>query len=384
MTSVPEQIEDLPGQPGLADHGVLLRLSGCDQDGGSVSVRWKSYTTSAHGSCLRWEFPWFTMDCGYAVSGRMQLWRHLHDNWGRWQGVLLSSGLEPDDHMGQSRFALQRAEGKEPLAAEAGQEHWTTTAGFLALLADWRHSRRAYSVRERIGDLGRLFLERCVSGAKAKALAKLEPAVEDTSACTIEPVVQGRCVCLQKALRQGHGDGPIASPQHLLYRKVVVLSTLRACLAVRGWLRRCLQELATEVEERTHVWGDFNWHTGPDAHIVMPGGKRRRVDFHVKQAAIKGAILSGKHPTPAAASRAMDGCDASQGYKWMVSEVAAYRAQSLLNFRKQQVLAIAIDAGRIGKPAKELLVGFVSCTGAGFHGALPPQVLGKGSLLLQG
>lgn len=101
---------------------------------------------------------------------------------------------------------------------------------------------------------------------------------------------------------------------------------------------------------------------------------RRRIDHHLKQYAIKSVVTSGAFASSAAATRSLDGCCPSQGARWVSAEIAAYRAECGVCFKDAQVIGISVDAGRIGKPAKELFIGFASCSREGLHAALPPQV----------
>ena len=68
--------------------------------------------------------------------------------------------------------------------------------------------------------------------------------------------------------------------------------------------------------------------------------------------------------------------NSSQAVKWMRSEMSAYRAESLLRFRdeKAQVLALALDGCRLGRPSKELLLGVLSAPALRTHMVMPPPV----------
>jgi len=66
------------------------------------------------------------------------------------------------------------------------------------------------------------------------------------------------------------------------------------------------------------------------------------------------------------------GVDQSQGIRLAGGELAALRATSHLTFRKGS-LCLAMDASRVGKPGKEILLGALSVPQVGAHVGLPPQ-----------
>ena len=373
------EIADTPGPRGDTVNGVLLRLTGCTVDGETISTRWKAYTPvglPAGSTALRWDFPWILDDVGYKDSKHTQGHRHIKDNWPRWKATVLSSGLDPSTDLGESEYALKRGS-TSASASTTGQEYWASTAGLLALLADWAQSRRTVQVRDSNCLLLRLLLERGLSGEEARRLATLRPLAAELGLCTKEPVVDGQCQCLRTMLRTLPADVGMY-PQALISLLLRHLSGARACEPVKAWFARFLKQAAGAVEDSCDEWGDFTWHHSSDVHLTTATGKRRRVDFHVKQYCVKEAVQNGSYNTSAAACKAIDGMDASQGQRWIASELAAYRAEGVHRWWNVQILSVAIDAGRLGKPGKELLVGFASCVATGAHGILPPQALHRG------
>lgn len=88
--------------------------------------------------------------------------------------------------------------------------------------------------------------------------------------------------------------------------------------------------------------------------------KRRRIDSHVRMMTVSQGALDRELPTCAEAARA-HGISRQEGLKLMQSEVAAMRAVAHLSVQGSQAFAVTIDAARFGKPAREMLLGALSC-----------------------
>lgn len=355
---------------------MLLQCSGVDSSGSVVSFKWKAY--EPHGGDLafrlRWELRWFLQDCCYEEAGSKRLWRHISDNFARWQAALESSGLPAGAHLGLSRHALSKKVGREADVASAEQEHWTSTPGLISLLADWSKGRRQVRVRERVRLLGRLLFERTLSLDVCLQVTKLRLSDLELRACQEQPVdMENRCFCMQQVLL-GESSWPEASsPQDAVFLKLSALSAGKACVAVRRLLFRCVQLVSEAIESSPTEWGESQWHRSGSAHLQSLC-KRRRIDFHVKQFAMQVAVADQSAPTVAAAVRQLDSCDGAQGLRWIQCELASYRASTCLSFRSlARSFSVAVDATRIGKPAKEVIIGFVSSGDR--HGVLPPQAL---------
>lgn len=307
----------------------------------------------------------------------MPTWKTIKDNWGRWAGILISSDIELESNMGMSSNALKHSSpDKMDRVDGAGQEHRTSTVGLLSLLADWVRSRRAHEVRQRVDLIGRLFLERCLDRNAAARIGDAGALADGAPVCEVAPVIDGRCRCMQRLVGSLPPRKASGSPQHHVFLKIRALAEARVCPASRHWLAMVLQEVATAVDQNIPEWADFQWQHSAEAHVATPTGKRRRVDFHLKQYAIKHAVTSGACASSSAATRSLEGCCPSQAARWITSEIAAYRAECCLCFKDTQVIGVSVDAGRIGKPATELLVGFMASSREGLHAALPPQAPG--------
>ena len=55
--------------------------------------------------------------------------------------------------------------------------------------------------------------------------------------------------------------------------------------------------------------------------------------------------------------------------------MAGYRVASRIALKDVQVISVVVDVARLGKPAKEWILGFAGNVGLGKHVSMPPQVL---------
>lgn len=180
------------------------------------------------------------------------------------------------------------------------------------------------------------------------------------------------CDCIWTMLSLEKPEPHDHCPQDFMYRQVAHLSTFAGCESIKAWAALRLRELQKLVDARARVWGNPHWHEADMARRnESSSGKRRRTDFHVKQRVV-GACT--KQASIGASAKALGDIPSSVACKWRHSEMAAYRATTLLKLLPQDSLAITIDATRIGKPARELLLGMASCAKSGVHCVLPPQV----------
>lgn len=116
----------------------------------------------------------------------------------------------------------------------------------------------------------------------------------------------------------------------------------------------------------------MEWEKGAAAHLAGQV-KRRRIDYHVKQYVVRDSVRSGAQASSSSATRSLSGVHASTGVRWTQGELAAFRATCRLSFNSHMSLGLTVDATRLGKPAKEILCGYITNPGAQRHAALLPQ-----------
>lgn len=146
------------------------------------------------------------------------------------------------------------------------------------------------------------------------------------------------------------------------------------CAAVRAHLNALTGRISSEIELVWGDWGEGNWERSSSAQCA--GFQRnRRADYHLKQFVLHGSRLEGRTTTVGQAVCSIDAASRSSGVGWVEHELSAYRASCLLTFRESQCFAVCVDGARVGRPARELLLGFLSGPRADKHCALPPQAL---------
>ena len=265
------------------------------------------------------------------------------------------------DHIGKSRQALAAASVKSDEAAaalqSAEQDHWVSTEGLLCLLFTWMRTRRQVVVRRNINFLISLLFETCLTSDACDRIFDEElPGAIFTEACA-STADDGVCTCIRDLWQpQMSGD---ASPQQRLFELMTKLMSAPACCRARSTAAVYLRRVAASIEASAHSWGDFEWHATNDAHLHSRS-KRRRIDAHVRQYAIAGAQAQGKSTNTPNAVKQLSGVDASQGHRWVLKENSSMRAECLLRFNKVRSVAVAADASRIGKPAKDWLIGAIA------------------------
>lgn len=355
-----------------ARRGVLLHVAGVLDRGDALRTSLKCW--AAQGS-LRWELRRLLPASGWKETRHRHLSKALKDMWTEWEALAWSMGLYPHEHLGKSRRAIAgeaRQQGRGEVEGE--HEFWVSTTMLLLLFVHLRGQKRRPQGRVLARELGRLFVELCVPASSLQGFDEWVPPQDVARLCSKDPKVDGFCACLQRASSEGsrlvRGE---QSPQNHQMNVLRYLFELRECRALREWASLLVKRLSAVVDMSVRDWGDFHWHQTPAAACkgLMRG---RRVDQHAKMLVLESAVQDGKTATLGQAAKAMYSVRSGQAVKWCALEMAAYRATCLLTFSRSQTLAIAFDAARIGKPAKELIVGILSDPLANKHCVLPPQV----------
>ena len=87
--------------------GALCHVSGTTARGEHVVASWKCWSRAVGDSGLRWELRRIAPSCGFSDKSKYTaVSSQISWNWSRWEAVLRSSGLQPEEHIGQSRRAL--------------------------------------------------------------------------------------------------------------------------------------------------------------------------------------------------------------------------------------------------------------------------------------
>lgn len=367
---------------GTADcrRGVVLYVQATLPDGECVNVQWKAHSIGTRPQTdpesLRWEVRRFAPSLGFAETSKRKLWTVIAENWSKWRSFILMCGFKMEEHCGRSKHALvkQVAEVSAEELAMAEQEYWVSTEALLCMLLHLPSHRRSLSERVRCTLVAKAFFVATLPPGSLGDLCHWSVAAGAKAACQRFADSDNVCECLQKCI--GDPSLPDAStmpPQHFVHMKAMKLAQAFPCPAAVVALKMLLERLAALIVANHMSWGDHEWHRGQHA-IVQGFAKKRRVDYHVKQYVVVESVQSGQLPSSSLAARGLAGVAPNSAVKWRGVEMSAYRAACLLSFCKDMSISLAVDASRLGRPAREVLAGFVACEGKQMVVALPPQV----------
>lgn len=181
-------------------------------------------------------------------------------------------------------------------------------------------------------------------------------------------------MCMQAISVAGHAVDPASSvPQHFIFAKMEALAAALPCRAALRRLRDLVSFVAGCAHANFEEWGDFDWHESGHA-MLQAQCKRRRVDFHVRQVVVAGAMQPKSASTRGQAARSISGSVASCDIKWRATEMVAYRASTRMTFKETHSVSLTVDALRLVRPGREVMVGSGYDFEHGLHAVLPPQV----------
>eukprot|EP00971_Amphidinium_carterae_P349121 6490854-Amphidinium_carterae.2 len=349
-----------------ASLGVICSFGGSSA-GELLNVTWKAFL---HAGVIKWEIGVIIPDCDAAGDWQTKkLYKVIGNEWSRWERYMNEAGLSLEHVMGKSHESLRRANASPSVLASSCQEHWFSTVGLLCYLSS-QASRANMEKRERCRDLLQLFLQRCCSGGVIGTL--LEEADESQRSRCSKQVLDGRCLCFQVFLQRCQQHAVLAGDAGKLAEKLVALSVVTSCEALRAHLRHCFECLADAIDQNIHVWGSGGWHQSQAAGLVKVAHRKRK-DEHVRQF-VASAHAQGRFASHSVAAAAVDHLDSKTAREWVQRELVGYMSHLQTTFCGVGHLSLAFDCSRVGHPAVELLVILVSDGHGLLHGLLPPQV----------
>lgn len=257
----------------------------------------------------------------------------------------------------------------------AEQEFWMNTAAVLAMLLHWSEIRRKRDDRSPAAALLKALVADCLPVPAVESIAPLELLESERTRCMEgAPDGQSCCACWQRrVLKEGEsGAFNAASPQERVSGILKTLFHHRSCPSISARCSRLVLQVAAAVEQSVESWGCFDWQFSSQA-VYHGAARSRRIDPHLKQFAVSGAIAEGRVKTVGQATKAIGMSSSSTPVQWSHSELAAYRASSLLSFGESQYICVAVDGARVGKPAKELIFGVLSSPAQNRSCIMPPQ-----------
>lgn len=365
------------------DRGVLLSFRATLPDGQHVSTSWKAHTPPGAGgsanSTFRWELRRVLRALGLVETKWRKMWAIINEGWVKWQAFGLMCGYVPGEHMGRSRHSLLKS-AKPVDAAEvdaAEQEFWDSTEILLCMVSCLLGTRRRVSDRDRATVVGARFFEATLQVADVEALAMWDIPPHAMEKCNKGNDAYGLCECLQPALADpGLSQSADMAPQLFMHRKAMALARALPCNAAAAALRIVVDELAAAIHNSVDTWAEGDWPRGENAIVLSESSqKKRRVDFHVRQYVVSSALEDGRQASCSQVFRSLAGVAQNSPVKWRGVEMSAYRATTMAAFNPNMTVSLAVDGSRLGRPAKEVLVGFLSCPSRNLHAALSPQAI---------
>ena len=206
-----------------------------------------------------------------------------------------------------------------------------------------------------------------------------KPPAKANSLCVCEMSEEGFfCKCLghlrAKKLQLLLTDNALTS-QAVLAQLLYDLWQQRECPACNAWTTVLLKSIALKVDEKYAEWDVFNSGAVNDLLLVSPSGKRRRINSCLRDVLMHDAITktsgssTAKHVTGLGLK-----VDESVARSWERDKLCERKAARWSTFEGPQSFAIAIDAARIGKPARNIIAGVIWGCKSGKGAVLTPQV----------
>ena len=321
------------------------------------------------GSGLRWELRRLLPPVGFNETKNTHLSRHVAEHWPRWLALSAFLDLCPPA-LGLSRHALLKKD-RAANVNGAEQECWVSTPMLVVLLLSFHSARRRISDRQKSSAMLMSILEATIPAQWLQGAENLLELSEDTlNRCSAEPVHEGQCVCVRHASMKAPHE---PTPHSQLHAVLQHLFEHNHCDALRHRLKQLVTSLTEAAESTFEEWANQDWHRCKDA-MLQCRARNRRTDFHVKQFVLRQSREAGLTNSVGQACKSL-GAPSCVGVKWREREMNAYRATTLKAFASEPTIAICVDAARVGRPARDYLVGLCTAPRGGIHAALPPQVL---------
>lgn len=211
-----------------------------------------------------------------------------------------------------------------------------------------------------------LFVDAVCSSDRARGIEATLWRAECRESCS-DGQVEGWCNHVRSAnLEIDHLRAKVDGPQQVLVEAMCSYFKARQCPAVAMQLKMIVNDLAAIALEDFASWGSFGLQ---GLSLVGPAGsKRRRIDSHYK--------LAVTAPCQAAETDVTrENKDGTILRQWNREVLRWLLASNHLSCNKPWVFSSCFDAGRVGRPAQEILLhhGYLSKSSVGI--CFPPRVL---------
>lgn len=259
--------------------------------------------------------------------------------------------------------------------SQAEQEFWVSTRMQVLLMLHFMGIRRRLRDRELCSLFGARFLELLVPSSGVDIFLPWRIPAESMALCG-EDAHGDQCCHLREVL--GKLDRPkkedSSSPQAYVWAVLVYLYEFRACLAVTHHLGKLITSIMQKGDDDIDRWADFSWQHG-DAARLTSVARPRRIDPHLRRFIMEDGMSQGQGRTAGQVGSSV-GVDAGRVVHMKHKMMSAYRASAVMSFSNKHVISACFDGGRLGRPARELLVGAFAAPVPDDHRdcAFPPQV----------
>ena len=183
-----------------------------------------------------------------------------------------------------------------------------------------------------------------------------------------------RCICcchLEVALA---AVPPCDAPQERCWHELEAMWQFLDCPAVQKMFVVAVVRLAAAVDDNVETWGSFDLSKSEGIVATNSHGRRMRIDPHLKAMVIENAIREGRAATGSQFIKHLKLGDMNLAVRWVDDKLTALQAECHLRFRNPFIVSWAMDAGVIGKPARDFLVAVQWAWPQQCSTVLPPQV----------
>ena len=311
---------------------------------------------------IRWEVRRLLPFAGYAcTSHRTQPCNRLRSMAALFKDLAASFQWELADMMGCSERQL-RANGAldKVFECDIEQETWMTTPMVLACLLEWSvFFRRGQGKRHAAAALLE-FMSRTLEGVEIDTFPFETFFNTEKASCRLgcdrPGDAEALCVCMTRLLTQLKLENFSGEPPEKFCQQVVRIWEFRArCSVVDRVLPQVLLRAGDLIDREFQQWGNFDLRKSKVAVLRGPGGRPRRLDPHLKQLVVQGALLSGTAKTCREVVVSNGLGDGRTAAKWRDQELSGLLAACRLSFRvPPPTLSLTMDAASVGKPAREM------------------------------
>ena len=257
---------------------------------------------------------------------------------------------------------------RETLGGDEEKDYNCSTQGMLAIILEASEHRRCCSARQRAISMFQLVLEATVR----PALGVFDAVEGDVLDLCDEGQIEGHCCHLRAYAVDARSQDGVSFHARLVQNIVSLLAIRARCRAAAAHLSAILADIADEMIDNFDTWAMLDWQKTFLA--VAEPAKRRRTDVHVKAFVTQQSLIEGRFASAHEASKSISSRPQSSVIKWMEEDLCAFKASMGMTFANSQVFSIALDAARLGKPAKDMVIAPITDLAANAHGVLSPLV----------